>query len=158
MKAVGPSSPRVVIACGGTGGHFFPGSAVGEELREKGVEITLLISSKKVDQQAAHTQEGVDILEIPAVAFSPRQPLRFFSGLLTPLRLLRKRLREKGQNGVSETKNKAIFARIKIALKTNHSSSLKPVFNKSSLDRPSPYGDQILIPLRNPDLIPSFSP
>ena len=45
------------------------------------------------------------------------------------LRLLRKRLREKGQNGVSETKNKAIFARIEIALKTDHSSSLKPVFN-----------------------------
>ena len=100
MKAVGPSSPRVVIACGGTGGHFFPGSAVGEELREKGVETTLLISSKKVDQQAAQTQEGVDILEMPAVAFSPRQPLRFFSGFYRSMVVVRKLYRTKPPNAV----------------------------------------------------------
>ncbi len=43
---------NVAIACGGTGGHLFPGIAVGQELLQRGCAVTLMISPKDVDQQA----------------------------------------------------------------------------------------------------------
>ncbi len=46
------SPQRVVIACGGTGGHLFPGIAVAETLRQRGHESLLLISEKQIDALA----------------------------------------------------------------------------------------------------------
>jgi len=40
---------KIAIACGGTGGHLFPGLAVAEELRERGHDTLLLVSSKQID-------------------------------------------------------------------------------------------------------------
>jgi UDP-N-acetylglucosamine--N-acetylmuramyl-(pentapeptide) pyrophosphoryl-undecaprenol N-acetylglucosamine transferase len=45
-------SERIVIACGGTGGHLFPGIAVAEVCRNRGHEVLLLISEKKIDSLA----------------------------------------------------------------------------------------------------------
>lgn len=45
-------SGRVAIACGGTGGHLFPGMAVADELLARGIEPLLLVSRKKVDSVA----------------------------------------------------------------------------------------------------------
>ena len=42
----------IAIACGGTGGHLFPGLAVAEQLLKRGCSVTLLVSPKEVDQQA----------------------------------------------------------------------------------------------------------
>ncbi|MGI8965337.1 MAG: glycosyltransferase, partial [Limisphaerales bacterium] len=42
--------PHTAIACGGTGGHLFPGLAVAEELARRDCSVTLLISPKEVDQ------------------------------------------------------------------------------------------------------------
>ena len=47
-----PSAPSIAIACGGTGGHLFPGLAVAEQLIKRGCAVTLLVSPKEVDQQA----------------------------------------------------------------------------------------------------------
>lgn len=33
---------NIVIACGGTGGHLFPGIAVAQELKKRGHKVTLL--------------------------------------------------------------------------------------------------------------------
>jgi len=79
------ASPHVAIACGGTGGHFFPGVAVGEALKEMGANVTLLVSPKKIDRAAAQTLDDYTIREIPAVAFSSRSPLVFIRGLLRAL-------------------------------------------------------------------------
>ncbi|MDP6208478.1 MAG: glycosyltransferase, partial [Roseibacillus sp.] len=48
-----PQKLSVVIACGGTGGHLFPGIAVAEELKRRGHLPLLLISRKKVDADAS---------------------------------------------------------------------------------------------------------
>ncbi|NJR41805.1 MAG: UDP-N-acetylglucosamine--N-acetylmuramyl-(pentapeptide) pyrophosphoryl-undecaprenol N-acetylglucosamine transferase [Akkermansiaceae bacterium] len=40
-------SLKILIACGGTGGHLFPGIAVAEALRARGHQVMLLISEKK---------------------------------------------------------------------------------------------------------------
>jgi UDP-N-acetylglucosamine--N-acetylmuramyl-(pentapeptide) pyrophosphoryl-undecaprenol N-acetylglucosamine transferase len=56
MTQPAPNSVRIAIACGGTGGHLFPGLAVAERLVERGCGVTLLISPKEVDQQAVRSQ------------------------------------------------------------------------------------------------------
>ncbi len=63
-----PASLHVAIACGGTGGHLFPGLAVGQEITARGGDVTLLISAKSVDQQAVHGLRDVSVVTLPAVA------------------------------------------------------------------------------------------
>lgn len=43
---------NVLIACGGTGGHLFPGLAVAETLAARRHQVKLLVSDKPVDQSA----------------------------------------------------------------------------------------------------------
>jgi UDP-N-acetylglucosamine--N-acetylmuramyl-(pentapeptide) pyrophosphoryl-undecaprenol N-acetylglucosamine transferase len=73
-------APRVAIACGGTGGHLFPGLAVAEELLHHGCAVTLLISPKDVDQQAVKSASGVKIVTLPAVGLSKGSQLAFARG------------------------------------------------------------------------------
>lgn len=67
MKAVS-ETVRISIACGGTGGHLFPGVAVGTELAARGADVTLLISPKDVDQQAVRGLRELTVQILPAVA------------------------------------------------------------------------------------------
>src|SRR4051812_29603501 len=62
-----PNAPTIAIACGGTGGHLFPGLAVAEQLVKRGCVVSLLVSPKEVDQQAVKMARGVDIVTLPAV-------------------------------------------------------------------------------------------
>ena len=59
---------KVIIACGGTGGHLFPGIAVAEELEKRGHDVLLLISEKKVDAQASKKYGDLKFKSIPAIA------------------------------------------------------------------------------------------
>ena len=61
------TAPLVAIACGGTGGHLFPGLAVAEALTRSGCAISLIISPKDVDQQAVKSAAGVDVVTLPVV-------------------------------------------------------------------------------------------
>jgi len=87
----GSTVRRVVIACGGTGGHLFPGLAVGRELRARGVEVTLIVSPKEVDQRALHgCGAGFQVRVLPAVGGSLRRLPAF---LATTLRGYRQAIR-----------------------------------------------------------------
>ena len=69
------TTPFVAIACGGTGGHLFPGLAVAEELIRRDCEVMLLISPKEVDQQAVRSAFGMEVVTLPVV-FKSKLPVR----------------------------------------------------------------------------------
>jgi UDP-N-acetylglucosamine--N-acetylmuramyl-(pentapeptide) pyrophosphoryl-undecaprenol N-acetylglucosamine transferase len=77
MTAPGANTPFVAIACGGTGGHLFPGLAVAEQLQKRGCAVTLLISPKDVDQEAVKSAAGMEIITLPAVALQNRNYFSF---------------------------------------------------------------------------------
>lgn len=93
--SIASAKPLIAIACGGTGGHLFPGLAVGEALRAHGCDVTLLISPKEVDQQAVKSAHGFGIATLPAVAFNPRAPHRFAFGFARSLLAARKLFSER---------------------------------------------------------------
>jgi UDP-N-acetylglucosamine--N-acetylmuramyl-(pentapeptide) pyrophosphoryl-undecaprenol N-acetylglucosamine transferase len=68
--------PGLVIACGGTGGHLFPGLAVAEQWRARGGRVLLLVSEKKIDQEASRKYGQFRFDTIPALpkpaTFSPK--------------------------------------------------------------------------------------
>ncbi len=75
---------KVIIACGGTGGHLFPGLAVAEALTARSHEVRLLVSEKAVDQTAFAALTAccdpskVGVQSVPAVGYGgARQLIRF---------------------------------------------------------------------------------
>lgn len=74
------TNPLIAIACGGTGGHLFPGLAVAEELVACGCDITLLISHKEVDQEVIKSARDMEVVALPAVGLTGGNVLRFLVG------------------------------------------------------------------------------
>src|SRR5207247_10041717 len=67
-----------VMACGGTGGHLFPGIAVAEVLRARGHEVMLLVSEKEVDALALSEGASFPFEKLPTVGLpSPFSPVIF---------------------------------------------------------------------------------
>ena len=82
-----PQSPlRVAIACGGTGGHLFPGLAVAEQLLRRGCAVLLLISPKDVDQQAVQAVSGMEVVTLPAVGLKRGGEIAFARGFIRSYR------------------------------------------------------------------------
>lgn len=67
MKGPPRKPVAVAIACGGTGGHLFPGLAVGWELVARGIEVDLLVSGKDVDREAVRGLRDMRVVTLPAV-------------------------------------------------------------------------------------------
>src|SRR5947199_4115971 len=69
---------NAVIACGGTGGHLFPGIAVAEVLRDRGHDVMLLISEKDIDALAVSGHTNFRVEKLPTVGLpSPFSPAFF---------------------------------------------------------------------------------
>jgi UDP-N-acetylglucosamine--N-acetylmuramyl-(pentapeptide) pyrophosphoryl-undecaprenol N-acetylglucosamine transferase len=88
---------NAVIACGGTGGHLFPGIAVAEVLQDRGHEVMLLISEKDIDAVALSGRTNFRVEKLPTVGLpSPFSPAflaftrRFFESLSLCRSLYRK--------------------------------------------------------------------
>src|SRR5438067_10900312 len=58
---------NAVIACGGTGGHLFPGIAVADVLRDRGHEVMLLVSEKEIDALALSGRTNFRFEKLPTV-------------------------------------------------------------------------------------------
>jgi UDP-N-acetylglucosamine--N-acetylmuramyl-(pentapeptide) pyrophosphoryl-undecaprenol N-acetylglucosamine transferase len=61
---------RILIACGGTGGHLAPGIAIAEVLQSRGHDCTLLISKKQVDSALIEKYSHLNFYKTPGRAFS----------------------------------------------------------------------------------------
>ncbi len=69
------NSMKAVIACGGTGGHIFPGLAVAEVLRGRGHEVMLFVSEKEIDSVALSSHPEFQFEKLPTVGLpSPFSP------------------------------------------------------------------------------------
>jgi UDP-N-acetylglucosamine--N-acetylmuramyl-(pentapeptide) pyrophosphoryl-undecaprenol N-acetylglucosamine transferase len=86
---------KVIIACGGTGGHLAPGIAVAEVLQGRGHDCCLLISKKQVDSALVDKYNHLDFRKTPGRAFSGGLASRaafllsLFSGFWSARQLLR---------------------------------------------------------------------
>jgi UDP-N-acetylglucosamine--N-acetylmuramyl-(pentapeptide) pyrophosphoryl-undecaprenol N-acetylglucosamine transferase len=92
--------PTVAIACGGTGGHLFPGRAVADELLLRGCAVTLLISPKEVGQQAARTVVGMEVVTLPAVGLAWARLGDFARGSWKSFRVARQLFRQRPHQAV----------------------------------------------------------
>jgi len=81
---------HVAIACGGTGGHLFPGLAVAGELRRRGCSITLLVSPKEVDQRGVKDVHDARVETLPAVGLSRGGGIAFAHGFIRSYRASRR--------------------------------------------------------------------
>jgi UDP-N-acetylglucosamine--N-acetylmuramyl-(pentapeptide) pyrophosphoryl-undecaprenol N-acetylglucosamine transferase len=90
MNSPSANQPFVAIACGGTGGHLFPGLAVAEELKKRNCAVALLISPKDVDQQAVKSARDMEIFTLPAVALQNRNYFSFAKSFWNSFRAARK--------------------------------------------------------------------
>lgn len=92
--------PLIAIACGGTGGHLFPGLAIGEQLAARGCSVSLLISPKPVDQQAVQGVTGMRICTLPAIGLSGGKRIAFIRGFVASYRAARKLFQDTGPDAV----------------------------------------------------------
>lgn len=76
MSVISSNKSHLVIACGGTGGHLFPGVAVGVEWLARGGTVTLVISEKEIDQVALGDEKRFDLLKLPAVGLGQGSALK----------------------------------------------------------------------------------
>ena len=71
---------KVSVACGGTGGHIFPGLATAQALNSRGHQVTLWLAGKTIEQATRGVWEG-PVVTIPAQGF-PLNPVRLVRSLL----------------------------------------------------------------------------
>lgn len=124
---------KIAIACGGTGGHIFPGLATGRELLARGHEVTLWLAGKDIESDAVKEWTG-RIITIPSEGFqfgvSWRSVMTVFR-LFKAYRLALKPMRKDRPDVILAMGSYASFGPIKAAKKLKipyvlHEANLLP--------------------------------
>ena len=66
---------KICVACGGTGGHIFPGLATAQELQKRGHAVTIWLAGRDVEAASIEGWDG-EILSIRAAGFPSGISLR----------------------------------------------------------------------------------
>ena len=80
---------KIIVACGGTGGHAFPGLAVAEELRNRGHEVTVWDSGRDIESSVMKRWDG-DIFSTGARQLHPKNALAILRSVLRCRREMKK--------------------------------------------------------------------
>ncbi|MCD6338164.1 MAG: UDP-N-acetylglucosamine--N-acetylmuramyl-(pentapeptide) pyrophosphoryl-undecaprenol N-acetylglucosamine transferase [Verrucomicrobia bacterium] len=103
MKGFDSRKAGIGVACGGSGGHFFPGLATAAALEEAGAEPILFLGRGNARRfVGSEANLPFPAVEIPASPFRVRS-LRFYADLLQGLRAARKTLRKRKVRAVLAT-------------------------------------------------------
>ena len=92
---------RLLITCGGTGGHFYPGLAIAKAMQKRGGSVKLLLAGKHAaSQQVIAKDQGVDSVLLPAVPPPRQAPFRFLAGVFQGIHICRREIADFAPNAV----------------------------------------------------------
>src|SRR5882757_11060958 len=66
------TSPLILLAAGGTGGHLFPAEALGVELMKRGMQVRLVTDSRALRYSGLFTKDLIDV--VPSETLRGRDP------------------------------------------------------------------------------------
>jgi UDP-N-acetylglucosamine--N-acetylmuramyl-(pentapeptide) pyrophosphoryl-undecaprenol N-acetylglucosamine transferase len=76
---------HIAVACGGTGGHIFPGLATARVLQKRGNEVSLWLGGRDVENLSVLGWQG-KVITVKAEGFPPAVSLRWFTIAIKLLR------------------------------------------------------------------------
>ena len=89
------TSPLILLAAGGTGGHLFPAEALGVELMKRGLRVRLATDARALRYSGLFSRDTIDV--VPSETVRSRNPLSLArsaltlaAGIAVALRLLHK--------------------------------------------------------------------
>jgi UDP-N-acetylglucosamine--N-acetylmuramyl-(pentapeptide) pyrophosphoryl-undecaprenol N-acetylglucosamine transferase len=85
--------PSIVISCGGTGGHIYPGLAVGRVLLSQGWSVRFIGSDNRMEKDKIPA-EGFPFLGLPVQQLRKNQPMRSLKALYKSIQIARQDLRQ----------------------------------------------------------------
>jgi len=94
---------KIIIASGGTGGHFYPGYAIGKELISKGYEVLFVIKKSKSAEDKLE-KEGLNYTDISLVGlpreFDLRRYIKFIIKLVQSIKMAKNLIDDYKPNAV----------------------------------------------------------